>query len=40
MADAVVDQISTFDGITQEMKNNLRYALIPIFVKPQKGKHR
>ena len=40
MADAVVDQISNFDGITQEMKDNLRNALIPIFVKPQKGKHR
>lgn len=40
MADAVVDQISNFDGITQEMKDNLRNALIPIFIKPQKGKHR
>ena len=38
--DAVVDQISNFDGITQEMKDNLRNALIPIFIKPQKGKHR
>lgn len=40
MADAVIEQISGFDGITQEMKDNLRNALIPIFVKPQKGKHR
>ena len=40
IADAVVDQIGNFDGITQEMKDNLRNALIPIFIKPQKGKHR
>ncbi len=40
MADAVVEQISRFDGITPEMKNNFRNALIPIFMKPQRGKHR
>lgn len=40
MADAVIEQISRFDGITPEMKNNLRNALIPIFMKPQRGKHR
>ncbi len=40
MADAVIEQISCFDGITPEMKNNLRNALIPIFMKPQRGKHR
>ena len=38
MADAVVTVMSDFDGVTPEMRKNLKAALIPYFTKPLKGK--
>ena len=38
MADAVVTVMSDFDGVTPEMRSNLKAALIPYFSKPLKGK--
>lgn len=38
MADAVITVMSDFEGVTQEMKKNLKAALIPFFTKPLKGK--
>ncbi len=40
LAKAVVSSLDKFDGVTQEMKDNLYNALLPIFMKPQRGKHR
>lgn len=40
LAKAVVGSLDKFDGVTQEMKDNLFKALLPIFMKPQRGKHR
>ena len=40
LAKAVVSSLDKFDGITQEMKDNLFEALLPIFMQPQRGKHR
>lgn len=40
LADAVVSSMDKFDGVTKEMKDNLRNALLPFFMKPQRGKHK
>ena len=38
MADAVVTVMSDFDGVTPEMRKNLKAALLPYFSNPLKGK--
>ena len=38
MADAVVTAMSDFEGVTPEMRKNLKSALLPYFTKPLKRK--